>query len=190
MLCCFLSSPYSCAVVLSCTARRISMGHTPLCSSRCRRLRCTSIQVRNLLSPHLFLFCFLLLFLSSLSLLSSLLSLFFRPQIISIVFSLNSSIRSDPAQTRVRNAIAGYVCADPSEVVCGTGSDELIDLLIRLVLPPAVLTCSPSFAMYRFLALQYRCRLVDVPRTPAPDFALDMPTLKKAVLENPRCIGE
>ena len=77
----------------------------------------------------------------------------------------------------------------PAEVVCGCGSDELIEILLRLVWPSAVVTCSPSFAMYRFLGLQYRIPHVDVPRLPAPAFDINMAPLMAAVKANPGCIG-
>jgi histidinol-phosphate aminotransferase len=61
-------------------------------------------------------------------------------------------IYPDPGQARLREAIAGYVGVEPGHIVAGTGADDLIDVLIRLVLPPAVVIPTPAFGMYRFLA--------------------------------------
>ena len=45
-------------------------------------------------------------------------------------------IYPDPEQRRVRKALGRYVGFDPEWVIAGAGSDELIDLLVRLFVPP------------------------------------------------------
>ena len=59
-------------------------------------------------------------------------------------------IYPDPQQRRVREAIADYLGADPQQVVVGSGSDELLDLVARLFLSPgdAVVNAPPTFGMY------------------------------------------
>jgi len=88
-------------------------------------------------------------------------------------------IYPDPAQANLRKKLGEYVGLDSSYVVGGVGSDELLDLLIRLVLKPldakaTVITCSPTFGMYDFLGRLYGVNVVDVPRGPAPDFKINV----------------
>jgi len=63
----------------------------------------------------------------------------------------------DPLARNLREAIGAFVEADPSSIVVGNGSDELIELILRLVRPDAkgqgacaILTCPPTFGMYAF----------------------------------------
>ena len=46
------------------------------------------------------------------------------------------------------------------------GSDELLELVIRLLLSPGdeVINCEPTFGMYSFLPPLFLGRVVDVPR--------------------------
>ncbi|MBI4336469.1 MAG: histidinol-phosphate transaminase [Chloroflexi bacterium] len=62
------------------------------------------------------------------------------------------NIYPDPFQRRVRQALATYAGVSPDQVIAGAGSDELIDLLLRLFLEPGdqVVDLSPTFGMYAF----------------------------------------
>jgi histidinol-phosphate aminotransferase len=88
-------------------------------------------------------------------------------------------IYPDPSQAALRTAIAEYVNADDSQVVAGTGADELIDVLIRLVMPTKVAIATPTFGMYRFLAKIARAEPIEVPRR--PNFDLDVVAIQRAV---------
>lgn len=83
-------------------------------------------------------------------------------------------IYPDPEQRRFREAIGRYVGLDADHVIGGTGSDELIDLLIRLFVPPgdALLNFPPTFSFYPFLAAIQDAFVVNVERR--PDFSIDM----------------
>ncbi|MEX0800116.1 MAG: histidinol-phosphate transaminase [Dehalococcoidia bacterium] len=83
-------------------------------------------------------------------------------------------IYPDPDQRRVREAIAGYVGADSERIIVGNGSDELLDLVGRLLLSPGdrVVNAPPTFGIYEFVARTYGAGIVDVPRR--EDFALDL----------------
>lgn len=89
-------------------------------------------------------------------------------------------IYPDPDQSAAREAIAAYVETDVERVVCGWGSDDLIDLLLRAVVAPgdAVIDCPPTFGMYPFSTEIAGGRVVAVPRQES--FALDVDAIEKA----------
>ena len=91
-------------------------------------------------------------------------------------------IYPDPSQTALREAIAGYAGVEPEQVVAGTGADDLIDILLRLTLPEAVVIPTPAFGMYSFLAKISRSKPIEVPR--GPGFELDVPAVRAAVEES------
>ena len=90
------------------------------------------------------------------------------------------SIYPDPNQTVLREALSRYTGVDPAMIIAGAGADELLDLSLRALLPPgsAIITCSPSFGMYPFLADVNELELVDLAR--ADDFALPTEALLDA----------
>ncbi len=75
-------------------------------------------------------------------------------------------IYPDPGQTLLRDGLAKYLGLDKEHILCGNGSDELLDLILRLVIEPgdAVINCPPTFGMYSFLAGVCGARVVEVPR--------------------------
>jgi histidinol-phosphate aminotransferase len=87
----------------------------------------------------------------------------------------------DPAQKRVREAVAEYVGADPEQIVLGSGSDELLNLSAMLFLSPGdvLVNAPPTFGMYDFLGYIYDAKVVTVPRR--EDFTLDLPALETAL---------
>ncbi len=103
------------------------------------------------------------------------------PQVIAAIDALGSqspspyAIYPDPDHTRLRAAIAAYVGVPPERLVCGAGSDELIDLIMRLVLRPgeALLDCPPTFGMYAFGAGLHAARVVSVARDACFDIDTD-----------------
>ena len=84
----------------------------------------------------------------------------------------------DPEQRELRKALEEYTGLGRQYIVCGMGSDELIDLILRLFLKPGdeVINCPPTFGMYLFSTDVCGGRVVDVPRS--EDFALDMAGIK------------
>jgi histidinol-phosphate aminotransferase len=66
-------------------------------------------------------------------------------------------------------------------LLAGSGADELIDLLMRVMLDPDdfILSCPPTFGMYSFDAELNAARVIEVPRH--VDFSLDMKAIRKAV---------
>lgn len=59
-------------------------------------------------------------------------------------------IYPDPAQVELRTAIANYVGCNAENIVAGTGADELIDIVCRLLLEPEekVVSFTPTFGYY------------------------------------------
>jgi histidinol-phosphate aminotransferase len=94
----------------------------------------------------------------------------------------------DPEQRQLRKALEEYTELGRQHIVCGTGSDDLIDLILRLFLRPEdeVINCPPTFGMYPFSTDICGGRVVDVPRT--EDFTLDMSGIKKALTERTKVI--
>jgi histidinol-phosphate aminotransferase len=94
----------------------------------------------------------------------------------------------DPEQRELRKALEEYTGLGYQHIVCGTGSDDLIDLILRLLLRPGdeVINCPPTFGMYPFSTDVCGGHLVDVPRT--EDFSLDMTGVKKALTERTKVI--
>jgi histidinol-phosphate aminotransferase len=84
-------------------------------------------------------------------------------------------IYPDPEQRKVRAALGRYVDFDPEWVIAGAGSDELIDLLVRLFVPAgeSILNFPPSFSFYPFLAAVQGATVVNVERR--DDHEIDMP---------------
>jgi histidinol-phosphate aminotransferase len=94
----------------------------------------------------------------------------------------------DPEQRELRKALEEYTGLGRQHIVCGMGSDDLIDLILRLFLKPEdeVINCPPTFGMYRFSTDVWGGRVIDVPRT--EDFTLDMPGIKKALTKRTKVI--
>jgi histidinol-phosphate aminotransferase len=76
----------------------------------------------------------------------------------------------DATASELRAAIAQRLGVEPEEVLLGVGSDELITLLMTAVArprrahePPAVLTTTPTFVMYRLSARLRGERVIEVP---------------------------
>ncbi len=88
--------------------------------------------------------------------------------------ALTAAIYPDPEHTRLRAALSRYTGQPPERIICGAGSDELIDLLMRACLRPgdAIIDCPPTFGMYAFDAGLCAARVVAVPRDGA--FELDL----------------
>jgi len=92
-------------------------------------------------------------------------------------------IYPDPRQTLLREAIQDYIGIEKGHIMFGHGSDELIDLVMRLFLGPAeaIINCPPTFGMYSFDAAICGAEVVRVPRR--PDFSLDVEGIRRRALE-------
>jgi len=87
----------------------------------------------------------------------------------------------DPDQREVRKALATYTGMKPDSIVAGAGSDDLIDIILRLFIEPGdkVINCPPTFGMYPFCTEIAGGTVVKVPRK--ADFSLNLPAIKSVV---------
>lgn len=92
----------------------------------------------------------------------------------------------DARATALRKAIADHCGASPDEILVGTGSDEVIALLLTALdrprgksRAPTVLTPSPTFVMYRLSARARGFKVVEVPLDAGWD--LDVNGMRTAV---------
>lgn len=97
-------------------------------------------------------------------------------------------IYPDPEQREVRQALEGYVGVGAEHILAGAGSDELIDLILRLFLNPGdrVINCVPTFGMYSFCTEVCGGEIVDVPRDKS--YAVDIRGVKQAIDEKTKVI--
>lgn len=81
--------------------------------------------------------------------------------------------------------VAGRMGVDPGRVLCGNGSDELIDLVVRARVTPGkdtVLAQAPCFDVYRLAAVLAGARFAQVERN--PDFSNNFVGLLRAADES------
>ena len=83
--------------------------------------------------------------------------------------------------TQLRESLASYHKVEANAIVCGAGSDEILDLLVRLFAPKAIFSCPPTFGMYKFLSDVNAAKLIEVKRGPAPNFNVDVSEVVKAI---------
>jgi len=97
-------------------------------------------------------------------------------------------IYPDPQQQVLREALEKYTSLGRQHIVCGSGSDELIDLILRLFLEPGdkTINCSPTFGMYPFSTEVCGGKVIDVPRD--EHFAIDIAGIKKVLNEKTKVI--
>ncbi len=89
-------------------------------------------------------------------------------------------IYPDPLNREVRRLLEGYTGFSSEYIAVGSGSDELIDNLLRITLEKGdrVINCPPTFGMYPFSTHVCGGEIVSVPRK--ADFTLDVPAIEAA----------
>lgn len=87
----------------------------------------------------------------------------------------------DPEQRQLREALAKYLNVAPTRIVAGNGSDELIDMLMRMFLGPGenIIIPAPTFGMYAVCAEVCGGAAIAVPRD--EDFEIDVEAVKLAI---------
>lgn len=90
-------------------------------------------------------------------------------------------IYPDAEQRELREALAGYTGLSAAQILAGSGSDELIELLLRLTLDPGdcIINCPPTFGMYEVNAKFCGGEAVAVPRESS--YELNVPGILKAI---------
>lgn len=90
-------------------------------------------------------------------------------------------IYPDPLNREVRHLLEAYTGFPSEYIAVGSGSDELIDNLLRITLEPGdkVINCPPTFGMYPFSTHVSGGEIVSVPRR--ADFTLDVPAIESAI---------
>jgi len=96
------------------------------------------------------------------------------PGVAAALAALDPSRYPDADAGELRAALAAYTGQPVASIVCGNGSDELLELLCRLFITPGdtVITAEPTFGMYAIAGRQHGGRVVDVPRD-AATFSVD-----------------
>ncbi len=89
-------------------------------------------------------------------------------------------IYPDSEQRELRHALQSYVGAPFESIIAGSGSDELIDFIMRLFIDPGdrVINCVPTFGMYQFSTDAWGGKVITVPRN--ANFGVDIAEVKKA----------
>ncbi|MDY6833493.1 MAG: histidinol-phosphate transaminase [Chloroflexota bacterium] len=97
-------------------------------------------------------------------------------------------IYPDPEQRELRNALSEYIQIGVEHIVIGSGSDELIDLILRLLIEPGdkVLNCVPTFGMYSFFAEVCGAKVIAIPRN--SDFSIDPSAIINAIDKNTKVV--
>ncbi len=90
-------------------------------------------------------------------------------------------IYPDPESRALRESLALFHNIPAKNLLAGSGADEMIDLLLRVVLEPGdrVVNCVPTFGMYDFDTILNYGTCINIPRN--ADFSLDLPAIQHAV---------
>ena len=98
------------------------------------------------------------------------------------------NIYPDAGQVEFRELLAGYTGIGAEHIVAGSGSGDLIDLILRLFVESGdeVIICAPAFSMFRFSTEMYGGRLIEVPRD--KDFAIDVSMVRAAISKRTKII--
>ena len=98
--------------------------------------------------------------------------------------SFNANRYPDPACTLVRRLLEEKLALPFSRTVVGNGSDELIDLIIRIFSESgrdSIMIESPTYGAYSVFAASNNVGVIDAPLK--PDLTLDIAAMKSAISE-------
>ena len=98
------------------------------------------------------------------------------------------NVYPDSGQTELRKLLQGYTGVSAEHIIAGSGSDQLIDLIIRLFVGPGdeVINCVPTFDIFRFSTRLCNGKLVEVPRD--ENYRVDVSAVKKAISKKTKMI--
>ena len=95
----------------------------------------------------------------------------------------------DPYQTAIKNKIADMNQVRPSQVFVGNGSDEAIDLLLRIFCRPQtdnILICPPTYGMYEVAAGINDVAVLRVNLT--SEFSLDLEAIRNTINKHTKLV--
>ena len=95
----------------------------------------------------------------------------------------------DPNQTDLRKVMAKYLSVSYENLLFGVGSDEIIDLLVRIFCEPGkdnVIINIPTYGMYKVVADINNIEIQNVSLT--ENFQLDIIQIKKSINQNTKMI--
>ena len=100
----------------------------------------------------------------------------------------NFNIYPDNGQVLLRESLAEYAGIDAGHIVAGHGSNQLIDLILRLFISRGdeVISCTPTFGIYGFSTALCGGNLVEVPRN--DDFSVKISTVQDAITSKTKII--
>ena len=112
----------------------------------------------------------------------------FSPKVVDAVANVPYNIYPDPFQRQVRAALSEFTGLPAETIVAGAGSDEIIDLIFRLVIEPgdAIIDSEPTFGMYSFDARVNGARTVMVQRDER--FDVDVDAVMRAIDDSAKII--
>ncbi|UCG54323.1 MAG: histidinol-phosphate transaminase [Dehalococcoidia bacterium] len=98
------------------------------------------------------------------------------------------NVYPDSRQIELREQLQGYTGVAAEHIVASAGSDQLIDLILRLFIDPGdeVINCSPTFAMFQFFIRLNRGMVVEVPRD--EEFNVNTEAIKEAITNKTKLI--
>ena len=95
----------------------------------------------------------------------------------------------DPQQMQLKNKLAALKGLRPSQILCGNGSDEVLDLIFRAFCEPnedGIITLTPTYGMYAVLAnlngIHQKCVSLTA------DFQIDVPAVLNAIRPNSKLL--
>lgn len=95
----------------------------------------------------------------------------------------------DPYQTSLKQKIAAIKQVDAAQIFLGNGSDENIDLLIRLFCQAQkdhIIICPPTYGMYEVAASIQKVAIIKIPLS--IDFQLDLEALQAAACSSSKIL--
>jgi histidinol-phosphate aminotransferase len=100
----------------------------------------------------------------------------------------NYHIYTDNDQTRLRSQLAKLTGIDARYIVAGGGSNQLIDLILRLFVAPGdeVISCVPTFGIYSFSTELCAGKMISIPRDAA--FDVDVSAVKAVITPKTKMI--
>jgi len=96
----------------------------------------------------------------------------------------------DPLSTKLRKKLSIYTGYNPDYIVCGNGSDELIDLIIRAFVNPKdeVIISPPTFPMYEFFTQLADGITIKILRSEKNNFSINVENIVKAINKKTKLI--